>query len=218
MAQEIDEGVSHLKVLQQSTSANEATAETPPTNNGAEKGWQQGSPEIAANQFCGPEKRRSTRYPCDGSAGMRAEGTDLQTWAKFTNVSLHGCYIEQQATYPVGTILHLKLDAKGTHVENKGCVRVSYPLGMGVSFVEATEETRGRLKQMLGSLARPILIAKPGVAPALPVLLPRATLPSIANPTAAVLALFEFFEKRLTLSREDFRRILHKSQDAFTKK
>ena len=34
---------------------------------------------------------------------MREEGCDVRTWATFTDVSLHGCYVEAQATYPVGT-------------------------------------------------------------------------------------------------------------------
>jgi hypothetical protein len=42
-------------------------------------------------------------------------------------------------------------------------------------------------------------------------------LPPIADPGAAVLALVEFFESRQMLMREDFLRILRKSQDAKTK-
>lgn len=217
MAQELDEGVSYLRALKQPT-GDEVGAATPSASTGAGNALQKGSPAIAAGQFHGPEKRRSTRYQCDGSAGMRAEGTDLQTWAKFTDISLHGCCVEAQETYAVGTILHLKLEANGVRIESKGSVRVSYPRGMGISFVEVGEETRIRLKQMLGSVARPTPTPGTGIAFALPVLVPAALLPAIANPTAAVLALFDFFEKRLTLSREDFRRILHETQAPSTKK
>ena len=204
MAQEVDEGVSYLKALKQSTSENETAAATASGKLGS--------------LFRGTEKRRSPRFQCEGSAGMRADGTDLQTWARFTDISLHGCYVEAQATYPLGTILHMKLEAHGLRVESKGCVRVVYPhLGMGIAFVEASEETRGRLRQMLGIVARPAPIKGSGVASAVPALDPVEAFPSITNPSAAIDALIEFFLSRQMLMREDFRRILHKSQGAGSK-
>jgi len=56
-------------------------------------------------RFKGAEKRRSHRYKCEGKAELREEGRDVRTWATFRDVSLHGCYIEVQATYPVGTTI-----------------------------------------------------------------------------------------------------------------
>ena len=71
---------------------------------------------------------------------LREDGRDVRTWATFSDVSLHGCYVEAQATYPVGTILHMKLEANGVRVETKGNVRVSYPyLGMGIAFVDMSD-------------------------------------------------------------------------------
>jgi hypothetical protein len=68
---------------------------------------------------------------------MRADGCDVHTWAAFTDVSLHGCYVEAQATYPAGAMLPMKLEANGVRLETKGSVRVSYPyLGMGIAFEE----------------------------------------------------------------------------------
>jgi PilZ domain-containing protein len=78
---------------------------------------------------------------------MCEDGRDVQTWARFTDISIHGCYVEAQATYPVGTVLHMKLEANGAPVDNKGTVRVSYPyLGMGIAFTDVSEETRERRK------------------------------------------------------------------------
>jgi hypothetical protein len=51
---------------------------------------------------------------------MREEGHDVHTWAMFTDVSLHGCYVEATATYPVGTILELKLAVNGLEVQARG--------------------------------------------------------------------------------------------------
>ena len=93
----------------------------------------------------GSKARRSgeaPRYKCEGSAELREEGCDVRTWATFSDISLHGCYVEAQATYPANTILHMKLEANGVRVETNGNVRVSYPyLGMGIAFLDTSEET-----------------------------------------------------------------------------
>ncbi len=53
------------------------------------------------------EKRRHPRYKCEGSAELRQEGLDLRTWATFTDISMHGCYVEVTAAHPVGTLLNV---------------------------------------------------------------------------------------------------------------
>jgi len=154
---------------------------------------------------------------------MREDGADVQTWARFTDISLHGCYVEAQATYPVGTVLHLKLEANGVRVDNKGTVRVSYPyLGMGIAFTEVSEETREHMKEMMGSLSRPTAITGLGIedleiVSSLPARELPHTLPKIADHAAALQALAKFFDSRQMLTREDFLRILRKSQSTDTK-
>jgi hypothetical protein len=210
MSQDVNDSVSYLRALQQSSGPPEGTAAAPARETSpAPHSGPEGAFGNAREQFQGGEKRRSTRYKCEGSAEIREDGCD---------VSLHGCYVEAQATYPVGAVLHLKLDANGVRVESKGIVRVSYPyLGMGIAFAEVSEETRERLKQMLGSIARPTTIMGPGIASSLPSREPLDSLPSIADPGAAVQALTEFFESRHMLMREDFLRILRKSQNSEAK-
>jgi PilZ domain len=219
MSQDVNDSVSYLRALQRSSAPPEGTAAAPARETSpAQHSGPEGAFGNAREQFQGTDKRRSTRYKCDGSAEIREDGCDVQTFAAFTDVSLHGCYVEAQATYPVGTVLHLKLDANGVRVESKGIVRVSYPyLGMGIAFAEVAEETRERLKQMLGSIARPTAIMGPGMASSLPARGSMDALPPIADPRAAVQALTEFFENRQMLMREDFLRILRKSQNSETK-
>jgi hypothetical protein len=214
MAEGIDEGVSYLRALKQSSSLQEGTAAAPARESAAENlPGSEGRYANATERFPGKEKRRSTRYKCEGSAGMREEGCDVHTWASFTDISLHGCYVEAQATYPVGTTLHLKLEANSVRVESKGTVRVSYPyLGMGIAFVDVSDETRERLKEMLGSVSRPASIMGPGIASAIPARGPLEAAQVISDPAAAVRALTEFFENRQMLMREDFLRILRSSQ------
>ena len=54
--------------------------------------------------YLGAEKRRSTRYKCEGSAEIQEDGREVRTWATFSDISLDGCYVEAQATYPVGQL------------------------------------------------------------------------------------------------------------------
>ena len=214
MAQEIDEGVAYLRALKRSGSSIATTAAatareiTAPGHSA-----QDGATADSNERFQGSEKRRSPRYKCEGSAEVREEGCDVRTWATFTDVSLHGCYVEAQATYPVGTVLHMKLETNGLRLEATGNVRVSYPyLGMGVAFVELSEANRAQLRQMLSQISRPSAIMGPGIASSLPASGPLDAVPAIADPAAAMQALTEFFESRQMLMREDFLRILRKSQ------
>ena len=197
-------GISYLVALRQASSPQGAAAAPAP----AEQPM-----SAASEQFQGAEKRRSPRYKCEGSAEMREDGCDVRTWATFTDVSMHGCYVEAQATYPVGTNLQIKLQANSIRVEIKGNVRVDYPyLGMGIAFVEMTEEDRARLKELLGSLSHPTVIMGPGVVSALPSAAPMGAVPLISDPTAAIQKMVTFFESHHMMTRDDFLKTLKQSQ------
>ena len=216
MAEETNPGVDYLKALKQSARLDTATAAAPAREAVNALGLSEAGPD-SRNRYQGTEKRRSMRYKCEGSAELREDGRDIRTWASFNDVSLHGCYVKAQATYPVGTILHMKLEANGVRVEGKGDVRVNYPhLGMGIAFKEMSEENVARLRELLSKISRPAIIMGPGIASSLPSTGP-LDVPVIANPTAALEALTEFFENRQMLMREDFLRILRKSQNPETK-
>jgi PilZ domain len=215
MAEEIDEGVAYLRALKQTANPYSASAAAPAPARTTEGSSAASLAPADSSQVKGSEKRRSPRYKCEGSVQIREQGCDVHTWATFTDVSLHGCYVEAQATYPVGSILHLKLDANGERVETKGSVRVSYPyLGMGIAFTEMSDENRLRMRAMLATVAKPFLTMGPGIASSLPAVAPLQTLPPITDPVAALKALTEFFESRQMLMREDFVRVVRKSQEA----
>src|ERR1700693_4768155 len=153
MAQETNDGVDYLKTLKQSSFLDTATGAAP-----AREGQNAQQPSDAGpdsrDRYPGTEKRRSMRYKCEGSAELREVGRDVRTWATFSDVSLHGCYVEAQATYPVGTVLHMKLEE-----ESKGTVRVPYPsLGMGIAFRKMSEENVSRLRDLLKKISRPAII------------------------------------------------------------
>jgi hypothetical protein len=207
MTEENDEGVSYLLALKGTESAAPAPARETTPETAAQSAFSEQS------TYEGAEKRRTPRYKCEGSAEICEVGCDVHTWASFTDVSLHGCYVEAQATYPVGTTLALKLQTQHRKFEVTGVVRVSYPyLGMGIAFVETTDRDRAVLKELLASMSRPMMIMGPGIASSLPASGALQSVPLISDPMAALQALIDFFEDRQMLMREDFLRVLRQSQ------
>jgi hypothetical protein len=106
MAEESVEGVAYLRALKRlddpaaaTTPAQESAATKRPNEDRLNYIGDEGDPGA---RFKGVEKRRSHRYNCEGNAELREERRDVRTWATFQDVSLHGCYMEVQATYPGG--------------------------------------------------------------------------------------------------------------------
>lgn len=197
---EENDGIAYLMALKRS-----AVAPTQDSTSSREPA----SPEAASHV----DRRRSPRYKCEGSAEIREMGCDVRTWATFTDISFLGCYVEAQATYPTGTVLQLKLSVNGFKVEATGNVRVSYPyLGMGIAFVDMTEETRAQLRQLLASIAPGSVIMGPGIASSIPAPSSLEGLPPITNPQGALQAVLDFFNDRQLLMREDFLRLIRQSQ------
>lgn len=208
MAQEINEGVAYLMALKQSGQTGSA---------GSGSGQQApeigpGIPADGDNRLQGAEKRRSLRYRCEGSIELREINCDVRTWATFSDISLHGCYVEAQATYPPGTAVHLKLEANDIRVETQGLVRVTYPyLGMGISFEDMSEENKAALRRLLATLSYRSVAIRAGSAS--PTSGPLQDIPTVADPAVAMQALVDFFRSRQALSREEFVRIVKKSQE-----
>jgi PilZ domain len=213
MADENDEGAAYLAALKQSTApqaAGAAPARAPevPRSGGSRAGGMI-TPGSA-------DKRKSPRYRCQGSAHIREIESGVSIWTTFTDISLHGCYVEATTTYRVGVALGLKLEANGFRVEANGEVRVTYPnLGMGISFSKMSDEDRERLRELVRSISRPSVIVGSRVAmraPSIPPIPQAEALPAAANPSAALRAMIDFFEDRHMMGRDEFLRILRKNQ------
>jgi|SRR5215469_4876734 len=162
----------------------------------------------------GSERRQSPRYKCAGSAQFRVQGSDVRTWGTLTDISQGGCYVELMATFPVGANVDLELELNGIRADMKGEVRVSYPcLGVGIAFREISDENKVRLLEMVRSLSpadhpgTAALSEAHSVNTSTP-----AALPIIVNAPAALKALPDFFETQALLTKEEFVRILRKSQ------
>ena len=153
------------------------------------------------------EKRRNPRFKCEGSMELKTEGSTIHTWATFTDVSTSGCYVEIMTTFPVGTIMDLRLGMHGIMVQTRAVVRVTYPfLGMGIEFTDIAATDRELLDQMLASLAG-------AFAQRLQMPEPRSLqLPPITEPGALVEALAQFFADKSSLTRDEFVRLVQDSQ------
>lgn len=208
MAQEPDDSISYLVALKQgSIGAPPAAAHEPAQTPFSNAARSRVSP--VSQRHSGPENRRSPRYKCEGSAEMRQEGIEMRTWATFTDISLHGCYVEATANYPVGTALQIKLEAHGLKIHAKGTVRVSYAYtGMGIAFTEISGEDLSRLGELLQLISRPSGSEANSTGS---VLKQSGSLPPITNAAAALKAIVQFFEERQILTREEFSRLLRKS-------
>jgi hypothetical protein len=198
MPDETSSGASYLSALKQSASPTGAAAAKAPNPT-----------EIRPEA----EKRRSPRYRCQGSAHLREISSGVATWATFTDISMHGCYVEATSTYRRGASLALTVEINNFRVETNGEVRVAYPgLGMGIFFHEMSGENRTRLRELLRSLSRPSVIVGTGTPAQNAGVLPMEAMPPITNARAAIQAMINFFEGRQLLTREEFLRILRKSQ------
>jgi hypothetical protein len=213
MPDENNAGAAYLARLKQSTpqAAGAAPARAPAPSSERNPGT---VPAVPANPAFA-EKRRSPRYRCQGSAHLRETSTGVATWATFTDISLHGCYVEGMSSFCVGAQLALTIEVNGFRVESSGEVRVVYPnLGMGICFTAISEPDRERLRELLRSLSRPsVILGQRANVSAAPVPQPDAV-SAIANPAAALKAVIKFFDERHILSREEFFRILRKSRSS----
>jgi len=213
MLDENEAGAAYLNALKQSSGAGAAPAPA------AEAGAPQSTGTTYSSLASAPwqEKRKSPRYVCDGSVRLQKPG-GASTWARFTDISLHGCYIESASPYSIGTNVDVKLELQGIRVEANGQVRVSYPgLGMGVAFMKISEQEQNHLQELLRRISvRDLTAGLPVDSQASsiadPLLLPQEESSTAPNAPAVVREIVKFFEHRHMLGRDEFLRILRASR------
>jgi hypothetical protein len=168
-----------------------------------------GGAPATANSVAWKERRQSPRLRCSGSAEFRTEGSDVPMWGTVTDVSLHGCYVEMNTTFPVGAKVGLVLKSFGIRIETPGTVRASYPfLGMGICFAEIEPAEQLHLKQLLAALSGRGAVANGISAEEKSV---KDTLAS-ADPRAFIDGIAEFFQKKQILSRDEFNEIAKRAR------
>jgi hypothetical protein len=187
-----EEGVNYLRRLKG------AAADGAPAGAPAKGG---GGPATDATSFAWKDVRQSPRLRCSGSVKFRTEGSDVPMWGTLTDISLHGCYVEMNATFPIDTKVQLVLKSFGIGIQVPGTVRTSYPfLGMGICFTEIEPEQQVRLKQLLDTLIGRGAVASDGSSQARGA----TNIPGPPDPQAFFDKITEFFQKHQMLSRTEF--------------
>ena len=157
----------------------------------------------------GGERRRNSRYQCEGSAELHSADSITHTWATVTELSRSGCYLEVQAASPAETPLDMVIEVRGVRFRTKGVVRVSYPfLGMGVAFTDISVADQARLDELLLILASgpAVSFAEPSHTEPDPVLpeVAKIDVSKIQDPLAVLGAVTVHFQASHLLTREEF--------------
>ena len=159
------------------------------------------------------ERRKHPRYPVSGGgAEVRQQGVDSRIWARLTDISLGGCYLEIMSPLPVLTYVNLGLTLDEQHLNAKGQVVVSHPhFGMGVQYIDLSVADRQMLESWIAVLAAkagPPVGRRGGENP--------ARILDKESAALLVLSITEFFRNKPVMSREEFQQLLearHKSQE-----
>ena len=154
------------------------------------------------------EKRGEPRYKCDGSAEFRTDGFEVRTWARVTDLSRSGCYVEMQATSPLHTAVTLMIEVNGLRLHLKGEVKTSHRMqGMGIAFTEIPDADRPQLEEIIRQLSN-----GPSEQPE-PMPSGSPSLLMIIDPSAALHAIGNFFQDHRMLTREEFKVLVGTSQN-----
>ncbi len=164
---------------------------------------------VEADLFAFENRRQSPRIHCSGSVEFQIAGSDVRIWGTLTDISLHGCYVEMNETFPLDTAVHLVLKSCGCRIQSAGRVRTSYPaLGMGICFTDIDPREQRHLQQLLAMLVGRSSTVK--VESAEENVMKDGAKP--AGPTSLFDELSEFFRKRAMLSREEFLQIAKRTR------
>ncbi len=189
-----------LRTMKEDVTGAAATGRAPLPAPGANPIQESGPSQVA-------EKRGAPRYKCEGSAEFRTEGFEVRTWARLTDLSRSGCYVEMQATSPLNTAVNLMIEVNGLRLHLKGAVKTSYPMqGMGIAFTEIPDTDLQQLEEIIRQLASSpseTLEAKPSGG---------LDLLMIIDASAALHAVANFFQTHRMLTREEFKDLVGTSQ------
>jgi hypothetical protein len=154
------------------------------------------------------EKRGAPRYKCEGSAEFRTEGFEVRTWARVTDLSRSGCYVEMQATSPLNTAVTLMIEVNGLRSHLKGVVKTSHQMqGMGIAFTEIPDTDLPQLEEIIRQLASGMSDTHEPTSSGSPDLL------MIIDPSTALQAIGDFFQNHRMLTREEFKELVGTSQN-----
>lgn len=108
------------------------------------------SPFAASNTT---ERRRFTRYTCDIGLEMQVEGSDVPIFARCTDISRGGCYVETRSPLSPATRIFVCMKSDEIRIRALAEVRSSHPsMGMGVHFLQLGEDDERHLIDVIDAL------------------------------------------------------------------
>jgi PilZ domain len=101
------------------------------------------------------DRRAHPRFKTVNSVEVHPEGQEAPIRARTTDMSVGGCYIEMPNPLPKGTQIKIGIWVKDTKLWANGKVVTSTPgFGIGVQFIQMTEQDQSQLQQFLESTIR----------------------------------------------------------------
>jgi CheY-like chemotaxis protein len=102
-----------------------------------------------------PEARQQLKRWLEGVSGGPADESDAPVPAELTDLSMHACYLKIAAPFPLRTRVALVMHAGIHDLRAEGTVRVTHPeIGMGVEFLQKTEDEQAKVAEFLEGLRR----------------------------------------------------------------
>ena len=101
------------------------------------------------------DRRTNPRVKCASSVEVYPTGEAAPIRTRTADLSLGGCFLEMPNPLPTGTQIRIALWVKDFKLWANGEVVTSTPgFGIGVKFVEMTEQDRNQLRQFIESMVR----------------------------------------------------------------
>src|SRR5437868_5411015 len=96
-----------------------------------------------------PEKRRHSRYTCDGGIEVRSEGS-RGFWGTLCDLAEGGCYVQTFSPLAAGTEVQFFIQSHGLNVCGAGEVASMHPgVGMGIQFNHLGDADQKNLADLL---------------------------------------------------------------------
>jgi len=101
------------------------------------------------------DRRATPRLKCANSAEVYPSGQTAPVRTRTADISLGGCFLEMPNPLPKGTQIKIALWVKEYKLWATGEVVTSTPgFGIGVKFIEMTDQDKNQLRQFLDSMIR----------------------------------------------------------------
>jgi hypothetical protein len=108
-------------------------------------------PEVEPNLFA--DLRRAPRYYFGGAAELTELESGRMIVALVRTLSLPGCFVKTDKSFPIGANVKLKITDSGSHFSAMGRIVRQTNDGMGVEFTEIGPGDRARLEDCLAELS-----------------------------------------------------------------